>query len=135
MVGWGRSGHGIFHEGRCQTGRVLSPQQLLHTRALADVRAAKLELRNRRAPARTGRQMNRLDSDCAGLDRMLYRTALESGNCDRRIGIGCVLGARTDLLDNGLTESLTHGEKDFLGGLWTGRGWWERARLVWWWWC
>lgn len=61
--------------------------------------------------------------DWTGLDRMLYRTALESGNCDRRIGIGWLLGARTDLLDNGLTESLTHGKKDFLGGLWTGRGW------------
>lgn len=41
---------------------------------------------------------------------------LGSGKWDRRMDWnGLALGFRTDLLDNGLTESLTHGARDFLG--------------------
>lgn len=55
-----------------------------------------------------------------GLDRTgpnAVQRHWRSGSWDRRIGIGWLWGrGLTDLLDNGLTESLTHGARDFLGG-------------------
>lgn len=52
-----------------------------------------------------------------GLDRMESNDVGSRGSWDRRLGIGWLwCRGLTDLLDNGLTESLTHGARDFLGG-------------------
>lgn len=66
--------------------------------------------------------------DWTGLDRVVSNGigtwGLGSEDWDR-----LALGARTDLLDNGLTKSLTHGARDFSGRQRTGGG---RQGREWW---
>lgn len=103
-MGWVGRGMGFSTKAEGRPAR-LSPQQPHHTRAMTDVKTAKLELCGRRPPVRTRRQRNMLESDMTGLewtgpDQMAYRTGLESGNWDWRMGIGRFWG-------RGLTFSTT----------------------------
>lgn len=105
-----------------QTGEVVAQTAPSHEVAVADVTAAKLELRiiadhrsmlagrQKTEPDRTGQdrtEAKRCPTNGVGIGEVGSQDGLESALLFR---------FRTDLLDNGLTESLTHGARDFLGG-------------------
>lgn len=93
----------MFAEGRRQTGEVrLSPRPHHDASALADVTAAKMELRDRRPSVQAGRQRTGLARDWT---EWFLQGHWGSGTWDRRIWVGWLWrgGHWTDLLDNGFT--------------------------------